>query len=104
MHAKQGISIQELHFKIDYLMMQLEQVENKVIRKNEALIDNHLFLCQAKLSESKKKMHQIGDLLAHAARGADPYQSGRLESILFGGETGNVCKKSIKKQKIQLLS
>jgi hypothetical protein len=92
-----GMSVGELSFRIDYLNMQLEQLENKIMRKNEEIIDYHLSFCKKKLAKSGRKIHQVDQLLAKAARGTDVYYSRQLEAILFSGE----CKTSIMDHKQQ---
>ncbi|MCO7125765.1 hypothetical protein NIE88_08275 [Sporolactobacillus shoreicorticis] len=83
MDEQKGISIKKMDFTVDYLMMQLEQIENKIIRKNEAIIDGHLVFCREKLAKSEKKIHKIDHLLIKAARGTGIYYSHQLENILF---------------------
>lgn len=90
-----GVSVGELSFRIDYLNMQLEQLENKIMRKNEEIIDDHLSFCKKKLAKSGRKIQQVDQLLVKAARGTDVYYSRQLEEILFNGQrkTSNADQK-----------
>ncbi|MET1249723.1 hypothetical protein ABWW58_13175 [Sporolactobacillus sp. STCC-11] len=81
-----GMSVGELSFRIDYLNMQLEQLENKIMRKNEEIIDYHLSFCKKRLAKSDRKIQQVDQLLAKAARGTNVYYSKQLEAVFFSGQ------------------
>ncbi|MCQ2009155.1 MAG: hypothetical protein ABF629_00125 [Sporolactobacillus sp.] len=84
MDEQKGISIKKMDFTVDYLTMQLDQIENKIIRKNEAIIGGHLDFCREKLAKSEKKIRKVDQLLTKAARGTGIYYSLQLENVLFG--------------------
>ncbi|MDN3953751.1 hypothetical protein [Sporolactobacillus laevolacticus] len=90
-----GMSAKELDFKVDYLTMQLEQIENKLVRKNEELIDSHLSVCRTKLAKTGRNLQQVNHLMIKAARGTDIFYSRQLEAAMF---CENHVQSSVEKQ------
>ncbi|MDD9148736.1 MULTISPECIES: hypothetical protein [unclassified Sporolactobacillus] len=68
--ACKGLSAQALDYKMDYLLMELEHLDNKLVRKTEEMIGEQFGSC-------RRELFRIGSEIAHINRSVN-----RLEKNL----------------------
>lgn len=80
--TRKGLSAQVFDYKMDYLLMELDQLDNKLVRKTEEMIGEQFSNCRGKLLRIGSEMACMNRSVESLEKNLDAFFKATAETAL----------------------